>query len=65
MKRFLSTLAALALVLGVVSCKETTTETTIEEEVYETPMEVIETPVEVEVDTILNDTIVVDSTTVQ
>ena len=64
MKKFLPTIAALALVLSVVSCKESTTETTIEaEEVYETPVEVIETPVEV--DTTVVDTVVVDSTLIQ
>ncbi|HSP83193.1 MAG TPA: hypothetical protein VLN72_05640 [Gillisia sp.] len=63
MKKFLPTLAALALVLSVVSCKESSTETTIEaDEVYEAPVEV-QTPVEV--DTTVIDTVVVDSTTVQ
>lgn len=65
MKKFLPTLAALALVLSVVSCKESSTETTIEaDEVYEAPVEV-ETPVEVEVDTTVIDSVVVDSVTVQ
>lgn len=65
MKKFLPTLAALALVLSVVSCKESSTETTIEaDEVYEAPVEV-QTPVELEVDTTVIDSVVVDSVTVQ
>ncbi|MEP6261993.1 MAG: hypothetical protein ABJ092_10480 [Gillisia sp.] len=55
----------MALVLSVVSCKESSTETTIEaDEVYEAPVEV-QTPVEVEVDTTVIDSVVVDSVTVQ
>ena len=66
MKKLLPTIAALALVLSVVSCKETTTETTIEtEEVYETPAENIESPAIIEIDTTLIDTVMVDSTIVQ
>ena len=66
MKKLLPTIAALALVLSVVSCKETTTETTIEtEEVYETPAGNIESPAIIEIDTTLIDTVMVDSTIVQ
>lgn len=65
MKKLLPAIAALALVLSVVSCKETTTEKTIEsEEVYETP-ENIESPAIIEIDTTVIDTVEVDSTTVQ
>lgn len=63
MKKFLPTLAALALVLSVVSCKESSTETTIEaDEVYEAPVEV---QTQVEVDTTVIDSVIVDSVTVQ
>lgn len=61
MKKFLPTIAALALVFSTISCKDTS-ETTIEaDEVYEAPAEVIETP-EVEVDTTVIDSVIVDST---
>tara|TARA_R100000935_G_C2779414_1_gene141035 strand:- start:32 stop:232 length:201 start_codon:yes stop_codon:yes gene_type:complete len=66
MKKFLLSFSALALVLSVVSCKENTTETTIEaDEVYETPAEVIDTPVVEEVDTTVIDSAEVDSTLMQ
>ncbi|MGM1055619.1 MAG: hypothetical protein ACQEWG_07040 [Bacteroidota bacterium] len=66
MKKFLPTLAALALVLSVVSCKESATETTMEsEEVYETPAENIESPAIIEIDSTVVDTVIVDSITVQ
>lgn len=61
MKNLLLSFYGLALVLSVVSCKKNTTETTVEaDETYETPAEVIETPVVEEVDTTE-----VDSTAVQ
>lgn len=48
--------------LSVVSCKESTTETTIEsEEVYETPEENIESPAIIEIDSTVVDTVIVDS----
>lgn len=60
MKKFLPTIAALALVFSTVSCKDNTSETTIEaDEIYEAPVEV-ETP-EVEIDTTVIDSVVVDS----
>ena len=66
MKKILPTLAALALVLSVVSCKESTTETTIEsEEVFETPAENIESPAIIEIDSTVIDTVMVDSISVQ
>lgn len=65
MNKFLPTIAALALVLSTVSCKDSTSETTIEaDEVYEAPVEVIETPA-VEIDTTVIDSVVVDSTIVE
>ncbi len=66
MKNLLLSFCALALVLSVVSCKENTTETTVEaDEIYETPAEVIETPVVEEVDTTEEDPTEEDSTAVQ
>ncbi len=66
MKKILPALAALALVLSVVSCKESTTETTIEsDEVYETPAENIESPAIIVIDSTVIDTVKVDSITVQ
>ncbi len=66
MKKLLLSFYALALVLSVVSCKENTTETTIEaDEVYETPAEVIETPVMEEIDTMVIDSTEMDSMPVQ
>jgi hypothetical protein len=65
MKKLFPTIAALALVLSVISCKETTTEKTIEtEEVYETP-ENIESPAIIEIDTTVIDTVMVDSINVE
>lgn len=65
MKKILPTIVAIAFVLSAVSCKENTSETTLEEvESIETPVEVIETPVLEEIDTTGSDTFPVDSTTV-
>ncbi len=65
MNKFLPTIAALALVLGTVSCKDTS-ETTIEaDEVYETPVEVIDTPQVEEIDTTVIDTVEVDTIIVE
>lgn len=59
MKRSFFTIAALGLVLSFTSCKETTVEKTEETNVevfeteteIETPAEVMESPVEMEIDT--------------
>lgn len=61
MKKILLPFYVLAVVLSMVSCKENSTETTLEaEETFETPAEVIETPVVEEVEIIEE-----DSTSVQ
>lgn len=66
MNRFLPTIAALSLIFSSVSCKENTSDSTIEaDEVYETPVEVIETPAMEEVDTTVIDTAEVDTTVVE
>ena len=66
MKKLLLSFYALALALSVVSCKENTTETTVEsDEAYEAPAEVIETPVVEEVDTTVIDSTSVDATAIQ
>tara|TARA_R100000935_G_scaffold38719_1_gene60100 strand:+ start:209 stop:409 length:201 start_codon:yes stop_codon:yes gene_type:complete len=66
MKKLLLSFYALTLILSVVSCKENTTETTVEsEEAYEVPAEVIETPVVEEVDTTVIDSTAVDANAVQ
>jgi hypothetical protein len=66
MKNLFLSFYALALVLSIVSCKENTTETTVEaDESYETPAKVIETPVVEEVDATQEVTTEVDSTAVQ
>lgn len=55
MKKSIFTFAAIALALSFTSCKETTVEKTEEIEIMETetPAEVIEIPVEVSVDTVI------------
>ncbi len=61
MKKILLPFYVLAVVLSMVSCKENSTETTLEaDETFETPAEVIETPVVEEVEIIEE-----DSTSVQ
>ena len=66
MNKFLLTIAALALIFSSVSCKESNSDSTIEvDEMNETPVEVIETPVIEEVDTTVIDTVEVDTTTIQ
>jgi len=55
MKKSIFTFAAIALALSFTSCKETTVEKTEDVEIMETetPAEVMETPVEVTVDTVI------------
>lgn len=55
MKKSIFTFAAIALALSFTSCKETTVEKTEDVEFLgtEAPAEVIETPVEVTVDTVI------------
>ncbi len=66
MKKFLPTIAALALVFSTFSCKENTSETTIEaDEIYEAPVEVIETPQVEEIDTTVVDSLESDTTVVE
>lgn len=66
MKKSIMTIAALALVFSTVSCKENTSETTIEsDEIYETPAEVIETPVVDEIDTTVIDSVEADTTIIE
>lgn len=65
MNKFLPTVAALALVFSTLSCKENTSETTIEaDEVYEAPIEV-QTPEVEEIDTTVIDSIDADTTIVE
>ncbi len=60
MKKILLPIYVLAVVLSMVSCKENTTETTLEvDETYETPAEVNETPAVEEVDITEEDSTVV------
>ncbi len=66
MKKVLPVIASLTLVLGTVSCKDTSEITIQADEVYEAPaaIEVSEIP-QVEADTTLVDSVVVDTISVE